>query len=250
MPLALDAARKRPRGFEFSRRAEESYARNLRRIARHIGDIVRGMAPDGVVTPESDAQMSRALRAYSEALDPWARAAGARMISDVDKRDLRSWTDHSEQIGRALKREIADAPTGRALRDRLSEQVTLIKSLPLDAAQRVHELTVKGLTEGRRASEIAAEIMRSGEVSASRATLIARTETARTSSILTQVRAESIGLTHFQWNTANDGSVRPSHRKLEGKIFPFSQPPIVDGEPLLPGHTFNCRCWISPITGD
>lgn len=250
MPLALDAARKRPKGFEFSRRAEESYSRSLRKIARHIGDIVRGLAPDGVVTPESDAQMSRALRAYSEALDPWAHAVGARMIEDVSKRDLRAWTDHSERIGRALKQGIENAPTGQAMREQLAAQVGLIKSLPLDMAQRVHDLSIQGLVGGRRASEVAAEIMRSGTVSASRATLIARTESARVSSILTQVRAESIGITHFEWKTARDGSVRPSHKKMQGKICEFAKPPIVDGEPLLPGHTFNCRCWIAPLTGD
>ena len=249
--LALDqSTRKRPRGFEFSRRAEEAYARQLRKIARHIADIVRGFAPDGDVTPEANAQITDAMQRYSTVLGPWAENVGRRMLADVDRRDARSWEGYSERIGRALKREVTDAPTGDAMRTRLADQVTLIKSLPLDAAQRVHELTVKGLTEGRRSSEIAAEIMRTGEVSAARATLIARTETARTSSILTEVRAKSIGCTHFTWKTSKDAQVRPSHRKVGGQVFAFADPPVVDGAPLLPVQTFNCRCWIQPVLPD
>lgn len=248
MPLAIDQASNRKRSPRFgpSQRAEEAYARSLRKIARHIAEIVRGIAPDGVVSPDDDFRISDALRRYSEALEPWAASVGSRMLADVDKRDAKGWASHSERIGRALKREVESAPTGAAMRARLADQVSLIKSLPLDAAQRVHDLTVRGLVEGRRAKEIADEIMRTGHVSASRATLIARTETARTASILTEVRAKSIGCTHFIWRSSRDAQVRPSHRKVAGKIYAFADPPIVDGAPLLPGQTFNCRCYIEP----
>lgn len=251
MKLALDASKSsRAKGFEFSRRAEEAYARQLRKIARHIGDIVRGITPDGVIDADTQFRIDSAMRSYSDVLEPWATNVGSRMLTDVDRRDARSWASYSEQIGKALKREIDNAPTGQALRERLADQVTLIKSLPTDAAARVHELALKGLSEGRRSSEIAAEIMRTGEVSASRATTIARTEVARTSSLLTQVRAQSIGCTHFTWMTSKDAQVRPSHRKMSGVICEFAKPPIVDGAPLIPGQTFNCRCWIKPVLPD
>ncbi len=250
MRLALDANRQRPRSFGASHRAAEAYGRQLRKIARHIADIVRGLSPDGEVTPQVDGQISDAMSRYSQILGPWAQAVGSQMLVDVSRRDAQTWASHSERIGRALKHEVANAPTGQAMRERLADQVTLIKSLPLDAAKRVHDLSVKGLTEGRRSSEIAAEIMRTGLVSASRATLIARTEAARTASVLTEVRAKSIGCTHFVWKTSKDAQVRPSHRKMQGKVCEFAAPPIVDGSPLLPGQIYNCRCWISPILPD
>ncbi len=52
------------------------------------------------------------------------------------------------------------------------------------------EARVVKVTFEARASEIAKEIMRSGDVAKSRATLIARTEVARTARVLTQARAE------------------------------------------------------------
>jgi SPP1 gp7 family putative phage head morphogenesis protein len=249
--LAADqAARKKPKTFAASKRAEEAYARQLRKISRHVADIVRGLAPDGVVTPEADFSISAAMKRYSEVLEPWAASVASRMLDDMSRRDGQVWMAHSERIGRALRSEVASGATGQALKARLADQVALITSLPLDAAQRVHDLTIKGLVEGRRPDEIADEILRTGEVSASRATLIARTEVARTASILTEVRAKSIGCTHFVWQTSKDASVRPSHRKMQGRTFAFADPPIVDGQPLIPGQTYNCRCFIQPVLPD
>jgi SPP1 gp7 family putative phage head morphogenesis protein len=104
------------------------------------------------------------------------------------------------------------------MRALLAEQVTLIKSIPLDAAQRVHEWTLAGIEDGTRAKEVAAQILRTNEVSANRAMLIARTETARTSSKLTESRARHVGSEGYIWRTSRDSDVRDSHREMEGKI--------------------------------
>jgi SPP1 gp7 family putative phage head morphogenesis protein len=118
----------------------------------------------------------------------------------------------------------------------------------LVAYERVHKLTLEGLSNGTRAKAIAAEIMRSGDVSESRAMLIARTEVARTSTEFTRARAEQIGSTHFIWRTARDRDVRQSHAHLEGKTFRWDAPPECDpGHHALPGCIWNCRCWAEPV---
>ena len=137
------------------------------------------------------------------------------------------------------------------LRQFLSEQVKLITSLPLDAAQRVHELTLQGITEGTRAKAIAAEILKTGRVTESRAKLIARTEVARTASGLTMARAVHVGCTHYYWRTSGDSDVRKSHKEMNGMIVPFNHPPTLsDGTTTHAGQIFNCRCWIQPLLED
>lgn len=246
-----DEASKPPRRSPIqAKKIERHYAAQLRKIARHIAEIVRGMAPDGEVTPQADQQISDALTRYAQVLEPWANAAAGRMLADVDRQDAKDWMRHSQSIGRALQNELANAPTGRALQARLREQVSLIKSLPTDAAARVHELALKGLVEGRRSSEIAAEIMRTGEVTQSRANTIARTEVSRTASILTQVRAESIGSTAYVWRTSKDAQVRPSHKAMNGQVVDWTRPPTLDGMTGHAGTLVNCRCWPEPILPD
>jgi SPP1 gp7 family putative phage head morphogenesis protein len=228
-----------------TRKAETFFATKLRKIGRHIGDIVSAFDP---ADPAGQAQMQTMLEKYAQTLGPWATAVTSRMHADVAARDRDAWKKAAAQMGTALHREIDTAPTGQALWRLLNEQTHLITSLPIEAAQRVQMLAVKGLQEGTRPKEIAEEIMRSGEVSKARATMIARTETARTASVLTQVRAQHIGSTHFVWETARDGNVRPNHRRLQGKVFAWNDPPECDPpHRALPGQIWNCRCFASPV---
>lgn len=133
------------------------------------------------------------------------------------------------------------------MQGRLAEQVALIKSLPIEAAQRVHALTIEGLENGTRAAEIAKEIRRSGEVSESRANLIARTEVSRTASALTQARAQHIGSEGYIWRTSGDSDVRHSHAQMNGRFVRWDSPPTLDGMTGHAGEYPNCRCYPEPV---
>lgn len=195
--------------------------------------------------------LRQALGRYSDLLTPWAAAVSGRVISEIDQQNATAWQRHSRDMGHALRREIANTQTGAAMRQLQAEQVALIKSLPIEAGERVQRLATQGLYTGSRASELAKQIGRTGEVTASRATLIARTETTRASTTLTQVRADAVGATMFIWRTAEDADVRPSHRKLNGRPFRWDDPPECDpGQHALPGCIWNCRCYAEPIIPD
>ena len=150
-------------------------------------------------------------------------------------------------IGNAYSDEILHADTGAAMRGLLAEQVTLIKSIPLDAAKRVHELTLQGIEDATRANEIAKEIQRSGEVATSRAQLIARTEVSRTAATLTEARAKATGSEGYIWRDSGDKTTRHSHHLMNGKYVRWDSPPTLD---KLTGHAGclpNCRCWPDPV---
>ena len=230
-------------------RAERIYAQQLRRLARHIGEIVSGFEP----TAETLPTLENMLRQYAVALAPWAKVTAGKMISEVNARDLATWRSNSLQISESLRREILNAPTGEMMRALMDQQVHLITSLPLDAAQRVHEWTIKGLEDGTRAGEVTREILRTGEVTASRATLIARTETSRTATALVQARAVHVGSVMYIWRSSGDGDVRPDHKRLNGKSFRWDSPPVADertGARAHPGSIYNCRCYAEPILPD
>lgn len=194
--------------------------------------------------------ITQMLAKYSEALDGWALRTASAMLAEVESRDRKAWMAAAAEMSEALRHEIRNAPTGAAMKDLLAEQVTLIKSIPLEAAQRVHELTLKALEDSTRSSEIAAEIMRSGEVAVSRANLIARTETSRTASVLTEARAVHIGSPGYFWRTSEDSDVRPDHKILNGKFIPWDSPPIADrrtGRRAHAGCIYGCRCYPEPV---
>jgi SPP1 gp7 family putative phage head morphogenesis protein len=233
--------------FKKPRETERWYAARLREIARHVGQIIRGF-PAG--DPASLGPINIALNAYAEAIDPWARATAARMLVDVSRRDKKAWDTLSRLVGKTLANEIATTPIGEQMRALMAEQVALIKSLPIEAAQRVHMLTIEGISSSTRAREVAEMIRQSGDVSISRAMLIARTEVARTASTLTQARAAYVGSSGYIWRTSKDGSVRPSHRKMEGEFVRWDSKPVLDQMTGHAGEFPNCRCWPEVVLPD
>lgn len=186
---------------------------------------------------------------YGFAIRPWAASVGARMLAEVDRRDLRAWKSLSREIGLGIRAEIATAPSGVLLRELQAEQVELITSLPKKAGLRVQTLTTEALSSGRRAEDIAQEILATGRVTESRARLIARTEVAKASSNFVQARAVAAGSEGYIWRTSDDSDVRETHRAQEGRYIRWSSPPKTDPnlDPYHAGCGPNCRCYPEPV---
>lgn len=230
------------------RRAENDYGRRLRQVATHIENLVRAFAG-----AEMDlAHLEQLLYRYSSLIEPWARAVATRFVAEVARRDEQAWFRLSKKMSRELQREILSAPTGFAMRQFLEEQVKLITSLPTKAAERVHELAIGNIYAGERYGGLVEHIMETGRVTRNRATLIARTETARVASSLTMARALHIGSPGYVWRTVKDSRVRASHRKMEGQFIRWEDPPTPDPgmPPYHAGMTYQCRCFSEIIVPD
>lgn len=236
-------------GFDRVRRAEHHYGVQLRKIAREVGRIVEGYPPGD---PSLEPLIRQHLRAYADLLFPWAKTTAASMLVDVSRRDEKVWQKLTENMGAAMRMELRSAPMAPVLAQMQAEQVRLITSLPLEASKRVHHLTVEGLADATRASEISMEIMRTGEVTKSRADLIARTEVGRAAAVITQARAVHVESEGYIWRTAGDNDVRERHKKLAGKFFKWDEPPVTgeNGERSLPGAIYNCRCYPEAVLPD
>lgn len=239
-----------------------SYSLGLRKFAEQITIIIEHFANvDGIVPPESMPKLNDALRRYTVGIEPWAKRTAARMLEAVNRQNLTAWRQHAAHLSFELRRALAEAPIGDAVDGLLAQQVSLITSLPMEAAQRVHEASLEALTIGSRYPDQTAEIEEALEAAhpdatkqwlRTRANLIARTETARAQSVLTQVRAEFVGSTHYVWKTSSDWKVRPSHKKLSDTVQAWSAPPLCDPPDHYahPGSIWNCRCVALPIIGD
>lgn len=278
MPLAHDDIRSEMRRLRRgnhrwrpSASSEMQYAARLRQVATQVNALLRGYFALGHdPSAELAAQAAAQLQAYADILPRWAAAVAQWILRDIDRRSARAWFRRGEEVGRRLRHEVAEAPIGPVLREAMERQITLITSLPRDAAQRVQSLALTGYARGRRPGEIrslepsalgpfeavpdglAKEILRTGEVTASRANLIARTETTRVATELTKARAEHIGSNAFIWRAVMDADTRHRHRELNGNVFHWADPPVAgeNGEHYLPGCGPNCRCYAEPVLPD
>lgn len=219
--------------------ATRVYEGQLRKVARIVGHLIRPLARgEGSILG-----IQQLLQAYANELEPWATRTAQRMLLDVEARSRDTWRALSEEISFGLKRELEQTSVGPRLQELMREQVEAIRSIPLEAAERVGRLATQALTSGARSGQIATALLESGDVAKSRAIMIARTATSTAATTLVQARAEAIDSPGYLWRTSRDGAVRPSHRLMEGKFVRWDAPPTIDGYSAHAGQFANCRCF-------
>ncbi|MCG3464112.1 phage head morphogenesis protein [Xenorhabdus bovienii] len=167
------------------------------------------------------------------------------MFSQVESEEWNQWRSVSQQISEGLRDVVGNTPVGQVAQDIVYRQIQLMKSLPLEAAERVRDIqerAIQAVINGERPDELYQMIMQSGEVAASRARMIARTEIGRATGALTQARALSIGSEGYWWRIEGAGT-RPSHKRMRDTFVRWEDPPTLDGMTGHAGCLPNCKCW-------
>lgn len=230
--------------------AAQRFGVQLRGLARIVNQMIE---PFDVTDAASMLAMARLLRQYSELMAPWAEAASTRLINDVATRDASAWYKTSKEVSGGLRHEVARTPhmtpIGATVANLIDSQTRMIRGIPEEAAARMQALAMEYATGGRRYAELSPRIKEIFDMNTNRATLIARTETAKAQSSITQARAVFIGADEYVWHTAHDYDVRAEHRRLNGRTFSWHNPPRAErnGEHHHPGQFPNCRCWAEPV---
>lgn len=210
--------------------------------------VVKGLAPNG--TLKNVPQLMQALKDYAKLIEPWAKSVSASMLADVARRDKRMWKSVGAELSAGVRARLDGTPVAGIFNELQDEQVKLIKSLPLEAAERVHQVATAAISNSRRAEDIAKDILDTGPVTKSRAMTIARTEVSRASSNFVQARSQHAGSEGYIWRTSKDYAVRDSHAEMEGRYVRWDSPPTLDN---LKGHAGclpNCRCFAEPVFPD
>jgi SPP1 gp7 family putative phage head morphogenesis protein len=193
----------------------------------------------------------------SDFVRKYAWQAAQRMITGLYFDGARTWRAAAResmrggQIYELLRAEL-QGPMGVRVRQLIAHNARLISSLPLEISEKVNTKIAEHALEGSRAENFASSLM--SHLTRSRAHLIARTETSKVSTALTQARSEDLGLDWFVWQTSKDSRVRLSHRKMQGVLINWRDlpsPEALSGEKSVgryaAGNVFNCRCYPEPV---
>lgn len=178
-------------------------------------------------------------------IDEWAAKVALNMAIQVEGEEWQQWRSVSQRLSEGLRDVVGNTPVGQVMQDIVYRQIQLMKSLPLEAADRVKDIqdrAIQAVISGERPDQLYEMIMQSGEVAASRAQLIARTEIGRATGALTEARALSVGSEGYWWRIEGAGT-RPSHFKMRNKFVYWSKPPTLDGMTGHAGCLPNCQCW-------
>lgn len=233
---------------------EMSYKRSLKQIVKKISKLLVGL--------NTTSEIVRELKRFADTPEfkKYAESCAMKMVTSLFSDAGRTWRQAAKSnsqgklIYEALKNEL-NGPIGISVKEQIERNATLIKSMPLDIAKDITEHVEKQTFEGRRASDIANDLMKDIPIMSERkASLIARTEVSKASTTLTKARCENMGINWYIWRTSKDQRVRSSHDHMDDVLICWTNPPSpekLNGEKFVgyyhAGNIYNCRCYPEPV---
>ena len=135
------------------------------------------------------------------------------------------------------------------LRDNwIAENTRLINTIPQQYLGDVEGIIRRGVAQGLAPKELAKQIESRFDVTMNRAKIIARDQTSKANSALTEYRQKDLGVESYTWMSSDDARVRATHRKADGNEYRWDSPPaFTDGHP---GQAVMCRCWARAVWPD
>ena len=146
----------------------------------------------------------------------------------------------------------------------VSDNVDLIKTIPYSSLDKMKEIVYDNYMKGATTTNIVKAIQKQYGMDKRHARLIARDQVSKLNAAITQYQQKDAGITQYRWSTSKDERVRKgdktakgiidpmgdNHERLEGKIFRWDKPPLVDrkrGRACHPGEDYQCRCCAIPV---
>lgn len=237
-----------------NRRAEMQFAAALRatvagivrlyakRLSAAVGatgrdDGKNARPPSGKASPEWRVEVAKLEKSTLPQIAPIVEALHAKMAKQIVK-------NHAEIMGTVLGLPVNSQTTRvkAAVASSRNAAIEYVEKAHRAYADQVRAVFGSGEADGLRVEVLRDRLLERGDVSESRAELIARDQTLKLAGAINEARQKDAGLTYFVWSTSNDERVRPEHAALDNQVFDWSALP----EPGAPGQDFQCRCVAIP----
>lgn len=237
------------------RRIEFNYRKALKEIVRKMNSLLVGV--------NSASEIVKILKKFTNSTEfkKYTERTAMKMVTSLFSDAGKTWREAARVNSRgriiyeSLKNEM-NGPIGIFVNEQIKKNAELIKSMPLDIAESITDYTSKQSFEGRRAEDIATDLLKEIPImSEKKANLIARTEVAKTNTELIRARCELTSNIFYIWKTSKDQRVRNSHDHMDDVIVFWNEPPNPEklagekdyGNYYHAGCFPNCRCYPSIV---
>lgn len=211
--------------------------RALRAISRDVHEKTLAFVlakTDATLPSDFDLHFAHIVAAVPEKVGP-VFERHARQVGDANRKAMRVVGIKGSDIG--ITAEVAK---------RRDENIQLVVKAEREYAQSVKDIFSAPENVGLRVEDLKKQLLERGDVSESRAELIARDQTLKLNGAMTEIRQTNAGVQEYVWSTSLDERVREEHAALEGQTFSWSSPP----EPGHPGEDYQCRCVALPVIAE
>lgn len=245
----------------YNRELDKTIGRMRKDYEKEVGKVLSPGARAGVdvsLASRSRIVLNELARKWSAEFNKILDALTDKMILQVNRTSKAQLGQSLRELSGGLTVKTPELPKG--LEDKvkaaIAENTRLIKSIPASYHDKVSGTVMRSIQEGGAgAREIYSMAMKNitkeGINIQKRASLIARTETAKLSTMMQTERLKSVGVTKVRWHHSHGGAEpRELHQRYDGQIFDLDDPPIIDertGARGWGGMLPNCRCYIVPV---
>lgn len=246
---------KRVRAIKTPKTPEVKYRKQLDILVQRLRIDVRANIIPLLLQFESEYINDAYARTLEEAFDNLRRSyidigENAKIVSNAFVEDTnntnkkRFYAAMEEAVGVNMESIIQNEGLEDILVATTRENVSLIRSIPEEYFKKIETLVFTSTTHGDKAGSMISQIQKIGKTTAKRAKLIARDQSSKLNSALSQQRQQNLGVEEYVWRTSGDERVRDNHRSKNGKVFRWDTPPKDTGHP---GQDIQCRCVAQPI---
>lgn len=237
---------------------ERAITEMTRETNREIIKLMRSQTADAYFA--EDADIGSQARILTNALmdkfnglfDGVAKMAAKRMAKQTEEASQSSLHGSLKDLsgGLSIKTDVLRGQMQPVITASIAENVGLIKSIPVEYMPRVRTAVMKSIMSGGLQTLVPA-LKKSGQITQRHAELMAMDQTRKLYSAINVHRMKALGIKQFQWHhSASSQQPRKDHIEMDGKIYSFDSPPVIDrktGERGFPGQAINCRCFMSPV---
>ena len=181
---------------------------------------------------------------FESGIDPVVDLSIKPVINEINNELIKDFKDLT------VLPELSKGSIEKLAQDYTNNQDLSIKKWDFEQVTRLRNIIEGKVKTGYNKLDLIKMIEEEWEVSRNKAKFLARQETSLFLSKFRRERSLEAGVQRYKWSTSHDERVRTRHKHLDGKIFFYGSPPIVDlktGRREEPGEDYNCRCVAIPI---
>lgn len=210
-------------------------------------------AQDASTASQANIVMNALIKKFTMLFNTRSKPIAKRFASASNRASSKATHSSLKELsgGLSLGTRKLDADTKEIMTATIAENVGLIKTIPQKYLAGVQGAVMRSITTGNGMQTLLPYIKKHKGITERRAHFIAIDQTRKANVALTVGRMEKIGLKKGRWiHTGGGKTSRELHEELDGTIFEFANPPVIQKNPTvrgLPGQLPGCRCRFAPV---
>ena len=211
-------------------------------------------AQDASISSQARILTNALIKKYTDLFASLSKPIAERFTEESDKSSDIAVKSSIRQLSDGLTlstKTITSGPLADILSATITENVGLIKSIPAQYLNGVQGAVMRSITTGNGMQDLVPYLQKHKGITLRRARMIAQDQTKKAFSGLSKARMQAIGVREYEWlHTSGSRHPRKLHIAMNGSIFRYDDPPIIDektGERGIPGQAINCACRMRPI---